>query len=38
VFHSLQEGHLPAHLVDSYPQLLQKKADLDLLIIVKIIR
>jgi len=27
----LQEGHLPAHLVDSYPQLLQKKADLDLL-------
>jgi len=30
VFHSLQEGHLPAHFVDSYPQLLQKKAVFDL--------
>jgi len=32
VFHSFQAGHFPAHFADSYPQLLQKKADLALLI------
>ena len=26
VFHSLQAGHLPSHLADSYPHELQKKA------------
>jgi hypothetical protein len=31
LFHSLQAGHLPAHFADSYPQLVQKKADFDLL-------
>jgi hypothetical protein len=32
VFHSLQAGHLPDHLGDSWPQLLQKNAFLILLI------
>jgi hypothetical protein len=27
VFHWLQEGHLPSHFADSYPQLWQKYAD-----------
>jgi len=30
VFHSLQEGHLPSHFADSYPQFWQKYADFDL--------
>src|SRR5450432_680458 len=33
VFHCLQEVHLPSHFALSYPQLLQKKAVLILLIV-----
>jgi hypothetical protein len=33
VFHSLHAGHFPAHFAASYPQLLQKNADFDLLML-----